>query len=1218
MKLYMVLFVERRIRMVADNNGNIILDDKKYQLELYRASGLGGVYTIRMDEEFTLLYGNDLYFQLHGYKPEELLGKSCGIFIHPDDLATVEGVISMARKNNKKTAEWEMRIRTGDGKIKHTLVSGSFNFRNGEEVFDGYITDISKQKQMEQQIRELTESEAELQKQIQLYRKTDLGGVFSVIIDEHFTLLYGNDKYYKIHEYTKESMLNRIHNHCAEYVYPDDMPMVQQTMRSAISEDKDYVEWVMRIVTGKGNIRYILCSGRIESQHGKTIMNGVVMDITKQKETEKALRQSEEKFRIATKNSDVTFWTYDFKRKEIFQTEASKNVHGHDDIVKNVPDSLVESGYIRSDSVEEFLELYRQLEAGAKTVSGEFWLKDVDKDSWWCENIDYTTVFDEKGRPICAHAVGKNVTAKKIAESRYNEEISYKNAIMSSDIIASMRVDLTTGFVEEVDSIYPEIIESYSEKNYNQCISILADLLINEEQRSDFLRSAQEDALIEAFKNGERQKSFRVQRKMPDGTYHWVSTTIKLFPKPNSNHIVGFLYSDDIDNEMIFQQIMELIAYTNYDFVGHINAINNTYTLFADEGRKVFSELTKNRYENDIYDFLSKYVDERQRDEVIDKVLISVITKELETKKIYTVEYTIKNDNGVERRKQLSFIYIDKEAKSILYAQSDITDIINNEKKHQEALHDALVAAEQSSRAKTEFLSRMSHEIRTPMNAIIGMSTLAAQGINDPEQVADCLSKVGISARFLLSLINDILDMSRIESGKVSVKQEKIPFGEFLNGINTIVYPQAQEKGVDYDAIITSFTEDCYIGDAMKLQQVLINIIGNAIKFTPSGGKVQLIINQGKQTKDLAMMKFIINDTGVGISKEFIPQIFEPFAQQHIGSTTMYGGTGLGLAICKNLVELMGGTIKVHSIEGIGSEFIVEIKLGIVEESYKKNVKKSQIHFEQLKALIVDDDIIICQHTEQILKDMGLQAEYVNSGMNAINHVKELYNKGVYYNIILVDWKMPDMDGIETTRALRKIVGPDVTIIIMTAYDWIAIEKEAKSAGVNMLISKPIFKSSISSAFEKIYMQKDEKASTLEEKEFDFTGKRVLLVEDHLLNIEVAKRLLTSKNMEVDVAENGLLAIETFASVPVGYYDAILMDIRMPVMDGLLATKSIRHMRKKDAKTIPIIAMTANAFEEDIEKTKVVGMNSHLTKPIDPTQLFQTLSDLIYEENNLQ
>ncbi|MEG1870157.1 MAG: response regulator, partial [Oscillospiraceae bacterium] len=315
--------------------------------------------------------------------------------------------------------------------------------------------------------------------------------------------------------------------------------------------------------------------------------------------------------------------------------------------------------------------------------------------------------------------------------------------------------------------------------------------------------------------------------------------------------------------------------------------------------------------------------------------------------------------------------------------------------------------------------------------------------------------------------------------------------------------------------------------------------------------KVQFIVGQERINCNEAVMQFTVNDTGIGISEEFLPLIFEPFEQQQGGSTTPYSGTGLGLAICKNLVDLMGGSINVNSIDGVGSEFTVSVKLGISEESKEAARLNPKIHLADLKALIVDDDIMICQHTKQILCDMSLQAEYVISGIKAVEKVGQKWEKKEYYDIILVDWKMPEMDGIETAREIRKIVGTDVTIIIMTSYDCASIEAEAKQAGVNMLMAKPLFKSSLSSAFAKIYNTKEHLSISAQPQEYDFSGKRILLVEDHLLNIEVAKKLLSVKNLSVEVAENGLQAIEIFLQRADNYYDAILMDIRMPVMDGL-------------------------------------------------------------------
>lgn len=592
----------------------------------------------------------------------------------------------------------------------------------------------------------------------------------------------------------------------------------------------------------------------------------------------------------------------------------------------------------------------------------------------------------------------------------------------------------------------------------------------------------------------------------------------------------------------------------------------------------------------------------------IEEMIPAGIIRNLKTQRVFSTMYSIYDDEHRVYRKRIQYAYLDEAAGQVVMTRTDVTDIMEEQKKQQDLLESALLAAKQASSAKTEFLSRMSHEIMTPMNAIIGMSAIAAQSIGNDEEIADCISKIGISSRFLLSLINDILDMSRIESGKMLLKNENIPFEEFVNGINTICFAQAQARNIYYECTVAPDVEECYVGDAMKLQQVVMNVLSNAIKFTPEGGRVSMNISQRKRIKDNAELRFVINDTGCGISEKFIPHIFEPFAQENTGTTSNYGGTGLGLAISKNIVDMMNGQINVRSIVGVGTEFTVDVNLGITDEARHKYRERASYNFTELKALVVDDDVTVCEYTGIILKGMGVQFEWVDSGRKAIDKVTAKWKSKESFDLVLLDWKMPDMDGIETAREIRRIVGPDITIIIMTAYDWASIEHEAKLAGVNLLMSKPMFKSSLMSAFEKVFGDKKEGEHEDIVTNFDFTGKRVLLAEDHPLNVEVATKLLEHRGFAVEHAENGLRALEMFTTTPVGYYDAILMDIRMPQMDGLQAASNIRHCRKKDAKTVPIIAMTANAFEDDIEKSMAAGMNAHLAKPIEPDVLYSTLA----------
>jgi two-component system sensor histidine kinase/response regulator len=421
-----------------------------------------------------------------------------------------------------------------------------------------------------------------------------------------------------------------------------------------------------------------------------------------------------------------------------------------------------------------------------------------------------------------------------------------------------------------------------------------------------------------------------------------------------------------------------------------------------------------------------------------------------------------------------------------------------------------------------------------------------------------------------------------------------------------MIYNQTKSKGLDYECTVSSEISEAYVGDVMKLQQVLLNILGNAVKFTKTG-KITLDIRPVSGKGNHSVVRFVVNDTGIGIREDHLEKIFSPFEQEDTTTTTVFGGTGLGLAITKNLVNLMGGSIGVRSIVGIGSEFTVDVPLTIDESVFVQPA--SDLHFDKMSALVVDDDLIVCEQTERILRDIGMTGEWVTSGAEAVSRVRANHEKSVYYNYILIDWKMPDMDGLETTRAIRRIVGPDVTIIIISAYDWESIELEAKAAGANLLISKPLLKNSLISAFQRTRGQEEPKAR--ENRTFDFTGRRVLVAEDNQINSEIAKTLLEEKNFTVETTVNGLKAMELFLKNPAGYYDAILMDIRMPLMDGLQAAVNIRHCDKPDAKTVPIIAMTANAFDEDVERSRAAGMNAHLSKPIDPEYMYVVLDHVI-------
>ena len=523
-------------------------------------------------------------------------------------------------------------------------------------------------------------------------------------------------------------------------------------------------------------------------------------------------------------------------------------------------------------------------------------------------------------------------------------------------------------------------------------------------------------------------------------------------------------------------------------------------------------------------------------------------------------------------------------------------------------LEATLSEAEQANKAKTAFLSNMSHEIRTPLNAIIGLDNIALNDPETPEKTKEYLRKIGSSADHLLYLINDILDMSRIESGRMILNNEEFSFPDLLQAINTMFSGQAVDKGLDYHCHINGEVDDYYIGDSMKLRQVLINILGNAVKFTPAGGSVSLQVERKAQYNGKSTLCFVITDTGIGISEEYLPYIFDAFSQEDSSTTNKYGSSGLGLAITKRIVEMMNGDIQVESEKGKGSVFTVTVTLTDSTRTGTNDI--DDIHPADMSVLIVDDDPIACQHAELVLEKAGIASETAASGAEAVEMVQLRQARMEPYNLILVDWKMPEMDGVETTRRIRTIVGNESAIIILTAYRWDDILEEAVQAGVDSFIPKPLFAAAVMEEFKSALRRKGGLAAQSAHKA-ELTVRRILLAEDVEINAEIISMLLESRDMEVDLAQNGQIAVDKFGAHEPGYYDAVLMDMRMPEMDGLEATRRIRAMDREDARCIPIIALTANAFDEDVQRSLQAGLNAHLSKPVHPEVLFETLESLI-------
>ena len=621
------------------------------------------------------------------------------------------------------------------------------------------------------------------------------------------------------------------------------------------------------------------------------------------------------------------------------------------------------------------------------------------------------------------------------------------------------------------------------------------------------------------------------------------------------------------------------------------------------------------RYLEGVTAYAEHYITEQYREEFLRFIQPEAVREGLKTRPVISYTYMVKRHNaesyetvrfaGVHRPKELEGQEINIVGACFVNADAEVRETMAQ----RQALSDALAAAEDASKAKTVFLSNMSHEIRTPMNAIIGLDSIA---LNDPDisdTTRNYLEKIGASAEHLLQLINDILDMSRIESGRLTMKNEEFSFPKLLEAINTMFSSQCQDKGLEYQCRINSEVDDYYIGDNVKLRQVLINILGNAVKFTPEGGKVELAVERKAKYDGKSTLSFTITDTGIGMSREFLPRIFDSFSQEDSSTTNKYGSSGLGLAITKNIVEMMNGNIQVESEKGRGSTFVVTVTLG---DSRRTDTDDSadEILPNEMTVLIVDDDPVACEHARLVLEKAGISAEIASSGAEAIEMTRLRHARMAPYNLILVDWQMPEMDGVETTRRIRSIVGNESAIIILTAYRWDDVLEDALQAGVDCFLPKPLFAAAVLEEYRTAAKKKNSVGRQKQEKAA-LEGRRILLAEDVAVNAEIIMMVLQMRQIEADHAENGRIAVEKYSSHPAGYYDAILMDMRMPEMDGLEATRTIRGMDREDAKEIPIIALTANAFDEDVQRSLQAGLNAHLSKPVQPEALFETLESLI-------
>lgn len=825
---------------------------------------------------------------------------------------------------------------------------------------------------------------------------------------------------------------------------------------------------------------------------------------------------------------------------------------------------------------------------------------------------------DEEGKPQIAVGIIDN--QKKLRKQLQKQKV-YSNAILANSVgyievnfsrneIIGDVVDSRTD-KEELGTMIPS--SHHTRNGFNEFQRWWADTSLASD-KEEFLKVSNCDYLISCFERGM-------------SVIHVMCKSITYTGDITDNRQTYYLSKDDITGDIIGMCVVYDMTMQNrqeremhsqeqiirklgdkFDAICSVNLDKGTIVDYQiDEVLNSADYLNERKlnYWERVENFARLRVLREEREQFTQALQPETIREKIQEKGRYHVDFRIWKDNAIHyfRCRVIRDDYETKDCAVIMAFMN-----VDEEKEQHRLLEETLRYAEHASRAKTSFLSNMSHDMRTPMNAIIGFTALAAANLDNREKTQEYLKKIASSGNHLLSLINDILDMSRIESGKVVLNESPENLAEILHDLRIMVQPQISAKQMDFFIDTCDVRDELIYCDKIRLKQVLLNIFSNAVKYTEPGGTVSVrIIQNEKQTREYGNYEFHIKDTGRGMTQEFLEHIFEPFAREEIYTSDINPGTGLGLSIVKNIVDMMNGKIEVKSTVGKGTEFIVSLTFKL------QSGKHTDYDFSQIagfRALVVDDDFHTCDTVTRMLREIGMRPEFTMHGKEAVLKARQAYELEDEFFVYIIDWMMPDMNGIEVVRRIRKEIGDSAPIIILTAYDWEGIREEAKEAGVTAICEKPLFMSNLKKIIAQSCGWEENESVEKKAAEVDFHGKKLMLAEDIDINQEIAYEILTEKGFEVTIVDNGKQAVERIAGAREGEFDLILMDIRMPYMNGYEATEAIRKM-DSSYKDIPIVAMTANAFEDDRQMSFRAGMNEYISKPLDEKQLFTVLAEIL-------
>lgn len=1034
------------------------------------------------------------------------------------------------------------------------------------------------------------------------------------LLDKHFTCIWANDYFYDLIGYSKAEFEELFHNRPDEYFHNNTSSLrkLVRSVRESLDKGEKGNTVYLPLIRPNGESFWVKLQAAFTEEYssGYQIAYTTLTDVTQMVESRREQEQArleqektrqdleqiihEQEMLMSILKVSVSKHIFDEHFTCVWANEYYYKLIGYpkeryEALFHNHPDEY----YGNNPEGWEMLTktVSRVLEEGGNQYDIIAPMKYEDGSSFWVKLSSYFT--DE-------YIDGYRSTYTVMTD--VTELVQMKNE--QEMLMQAMKVSVSRHLVDEhftvvwANEFYYQLI-GYTKSDYEAQFHNHCDEYFKGREGS---WEKIHEKIQEMYGAGEKSYELFLPLKIPDGSTRWVKMVGFFTEEYQDGRQLAYTTMVDVTDLMQIQQ-EKAVAYENIPgfIVKHRILPDRIVMVDASERINDMFDLDMSRLETfDVYAWLQPE----------SRAIIEASHSRLRRGEPFDETICLKDKYHKERWFRIHSTCIDFIASDPVYLTvfidvTDITELRELKRELEERtdmLNTALKAAERANRAKSDFLSRMSHDIRTPMNAILGMTAIASSHVHDPERIRDCLDKITVSSKLLLSLINEVLDMSKIESGRLVLAEEEVNLGELVQGVVTMVQPEINHKDLVFKTYVNSVAHEIVISDMQRLQQILLNLLSNAVKYTPKGGKIRLEINERpSEQPHKVFYQFVISDTGIGMKPDFLNRVFDPFERAEDTRIQSVQGTGLGLSICRSIAELMGGTIEVNSTYEVGSRFTVTVCLQIQEEPLDEST------FAGLRILIADDDETVCQSTCERLKELGIAAEWVTNGRAAIEKIEQAQANGAEYFTAILDYKMPGMDGIETARRIREKAGAEFPIIIISAYDLSEQMDVARLAGANGFITKPLFGSRLVFKLKQLMDGKSKMLEPLPLLAGSYEDKRILLVEDNELNREIAVELLSSTGAAVDTAQNGKEAVAMVENALPGTYHLVFMDMQMPVMDGCTAAKEIRKLSREDVKSLPIIAMTANAFADDRKRTREAGMNGHLAKPVDMEQLGQIL-----------